>query len=134
MGVEAANRITSASTEITWSPEQRVAHVRYTRGAILSSKDGDFLVDALTAWVAGGEPFGVLADASGLQGTDASYRAKASGFFRWHRGTGFIALINVGPVIGVVVELFRVGTGIALKTFGSEAAARAWLRDKGVAA
>ncbi|MEJ7729603.1 MAG: hypothetical protein WKG00_10330 [Polyangiaceae bacterium] len=128
-------KVTSASTEISWSLEQRLAHVRYTRGAILNSKDGDFLVEALAGWIgADGQPFGVLADAAGLQGTEAAYRAKASGFFRQHRGAAFIALINVGTVIGVVVELFRVGTGIGLKTFGSEAAARAWLRTKGIAA
>jgi hypothetical protein len=109
--------------------------VRYTAGAVLTSSDGDFLVQALTGWVgSAGEPFGVLADAAGLQATDAAYRAKASGFFRGHRGRAFIALINVGTVIGVVVELFRVGTGIGLKTFASEDAARTWLRSKGIAA
>jgi hypothetical protein len=76
----------------------------------------------------------VFADAAGLQGTDAEYRAKASGFFRQHRDTAFIALINLGPVIHVVVELFRVGTGIQLKTFANEASARSWLQSKGIAA
>jgi hypothetical protein len=132
--VSGGTTVTSASTEITWSPEQRVAHVRYTAGATLTRDDGDFLVAALDGWVGAAEPFGVLADAAGLHGTDAAYRSKASGFFRQHRGTGFIALVNVGPVIGVVVELFRVGTGIGLKTFSSEAAARAWLRTKGIPA
>jgi hypothetical protein len=37
-------------------------------------------------------------------------------------------------VIHIVVEMFRVGTGIQLKTFPGEAAARAWLRTKGIAA
>jgi hypothetical protein len=76
----------------------------------------------------------VLADASGLRGTDAEYRAKAGGFFREHRGTAFIARVNPGPVIQVVVELFRVGTGVQLKTFANEAEGRTWLRTKGVAA
>ena len=76
----------------------------------------------------------MLADAKGLRGTDAEYRASASGFFRKHRDTACIALINLGPVIHVVVEMFRIGTGIQLKTFPDEAAARAWLRTKGIAA
>ena len=46
----------------------------------------------------------------------------------------FIALINSGPVIHVVVEMFRVATGIPLKTFADETAARSWLRTNGVAA
>jgi hypothetical protein len=125
---------TSPSTEITWSPPTRVAAVRYTRGTTLASKDGDFLVDALKGWIgAEGEPFAVFADAAGLRGTDAEYRAKASNFFRQHRDHAFIALVNLGPVIHVVVELFRVGTGIQLKTFADEAAARSWLRAKGIA-
>ncbi len=72
--------------------------------------------------------------APGFCGTDAEYRAKVSGFFRQHRDTAYIALIHLGPVIHVVVEMFRVGTGIQLKALGSEAAARAWLRTKGIAA
>jgi hypothetical protein len=125
---------TSPSTEITWSHAARVATVRYTHGTTLTSKDGDFLVDTLKGWIgAEGEPFAVFADAAGLGGTDAEYRAKASNFFRQHRDKAFIALVNLGPVIHVVVELFRVGTGIQLKTFADEAAARSWLRAKGIA-
>jgi hypothetical protein len=133
-GAEGMVKVTSPSTEISWSPEERVAGVRYTPGITLTIHDGDFLVDALTGWIGTkGQPFAVLADAAGLQGTDGAYRARASGFFRQHRDTAFIALINLGPVIHVVVELFRVGTGIQLKTFASETAARAWLRTKGIA-
>jgi hypothetical protein len=127
--------VTSPSTRITWHAPSRVAFVRYTLGASLMGPDGPFLVDALTGWIGtAGEPFAVLADAKGLQGTNAEYRASASRFFRQHRDHAFIALINLGPVIHVVVEMFRVGTGIQLKTFPDEAAARTWLRTKGIAA
>jgi hypothetical protein len=126
--------MTSPSTEITWSPDERLATVRYTPGITLTGKDSHFLAYALTSWIGmKGEPFGVFADAAGLQGTDAAYRAKTSAFFAQHRDTAYIALINLGPVIHVVVELFRVGTGIQLKTFASEDAARAWLRSRGIA-
>jgi hypothetical protein len=127
-------RVTSPSTEIAWSSQERLARVRYTKGATLKSNDGDFLVDALTGWIgAKSEPFAVLADGAGLQGTDAEYRAKASAFFRSQRHVAFIALVNLGPVIHVVVELFRVGTGIQLKTFATDADALSWLRTKGIA-
>ena len=127
--------VTSPSTEITWHAQSRIALVRYTSGASLTGPDGPFLVDALAGWIgAAGVPFAVLADAKGLRGTNAEYRAKVSGFFRQHRDHAFIALINAGPVIHVVVEMFRVGTGIQLKTFSDEAAARSWLRSKGIAA
>jgi hypothetical protein len=127
--------VANPSTEIVWDPAQRLAGVRYTKGATLRGPDGDFLAESLRGWI--GEqnrPFAVLADAAGLLATDAEYRAKASGFFRRHRDTAFIALTNLGPVIHVVVELFRVGTGIQLKTFANEPAARDWLRSKGIAA
>lgn len=127
--------VTSPSTEIMWDARSRVAFVRYSPGAILASTDGTFLADALTGWVGvDGESFAVLADAAGLGGTDAEYRAKASHFFRQHRDHAFIALLNLGPVIHVVVEMFRIGTGIQLKTFADEAEARSWLRAKGIAA
>jgi hypothetical protein len=127
--------VTSASTEISWHAPSRVAFVRYSHGAVLARSDGTFLVEALAGWVGvDGDPFAVLADAAGLGGTDAEYRAEAGRFFRRHRDHAFIALINLGPIIHVVVEMFRVGTGIQLKTFGDEAAARSWLRTKGIAA
>ena len=125
----------STTTELRWDSRSRIAWVRYTTGATLTGPDGPFLVDTLTGWVGTGrEPFAVLADATGLRGTNAEYRAAASAFFHGHRETACIALINLGPVIHVVVEMFRVGTGIQLKTFSDEAAARSWLRSKGIAA
>jgi hypothetical protein len=127
--------VTSPSTQITWDSRSRVAAVRYTPGASLAGPDGPFLVDALTGWIgADGEPFAVLADAEGLRGTNAEYRASASRFFRQHRDHAFIALTNLSAVIHVVVEMFRLGTGIQLKTFPDEVAARSWLRTKGIAA
>jgi hypothetical protein len=38
----------------------------------------------------------------------------------------------VGPVIRVVAEMFRIATGIQLRGFADEAAARGWLREKGI--
>jgi hypothetical protein len=128
-------KVTSKSTEISWDDAERIADVRYTAGATLTRADGDFLVDSLSGWIGSdGARFGVFADAAGLEGTDGEYRARASGFFHEHRAHAAIALVNLGPVIHVVVELFRLGTGIQLKTFPSEAEARSWLRTKGAAA
>jgi hypothetical protein len=60
-------RVASLSTEVTWHAQSRVAFVRYSLGASLTSADGAFLVDALTGWVgAQAEPFAVLADAPGF--------------------------------------------------------------------
>ena len=127
--------IQNASTEIAWDATSRIAHVSYTPGSTLSAADGDLLISSLTRWIGdAGIPFAILADANKLKATDGEYRARASTFFRTHRDTAFIALVNVGPVIHIVVEMFRLGTGIQLKTFKDDAAARAWLRSKGIAA
>jgi hypothetical protein len=127
--------VTTDSMEIRWEAVSRFATVRYTPGTTLRDADGVALVDALTGWIgAQGEPFGVLADGTGLHGTDGEYRARMSAFFRLHRGTVCIALVHVNPVIQIVVEMFRLGTGIPLKTFSTEAAARWWLRTRGITA
>jgi hypothetical protein len=127
--------VTSASTKISWHPESHLAAVRYAAGAHLTASDGAFLVDALTSWIgANAEPFAVLANASGLGGTDAAYRARASRFFREHRDIAVIALFNVSAPIRILTEMFRIGTGVELKAFPDERDARSWLRTKGFAA
>jgi hypothetical protein len=133
--VEAATAVTSRSTTIRWDPLSRVALVAYTSGSRLVAADGPFLVDALAGWIgASGEPFAVMADAAGLVGTDAAYRASVNRFFKSHRASARIALINVSPMIHVVVEMLRIGAGIQIKPFATETLARAWLRTMGVAA
>lgn len=135
IGAAQGESVESDSTQIRWDAASRIASVRYTPGVSLTGPDGPFLVDALTNWIGvTGEAFAVLADARGLRGTDAAYRAASGNFFKRHRATAHIALINVGPVIHVVVEMFRLGTGIQLKTFADETAACGWLRSKGIRA
>lgn len=127
--------VANDSMQMAWDPPSRVAFVRYARDANLTAADGAFMIDALTRWIGpSGMPFAVLADGAGLRGTEGPYRATVSRFFAQHRDDAFIALVNLGPVIHVVVEMFRIGTGIQLRTFANEALARAWLRAKGIAA
>jgi hypothetical protein len=127
----AADAVRSASTEITWERAARIAVVRYAPDTTLTAADGAFLVDALTGWIgAEGEPFDVLADGTGVRGTDAAYRSKASAFFKGHRDTARIAMMNMSPFLRLLVDMFRIGTGIPLKGFADEPAARAWLATR----
>jgi hypothetical protein len=127
-------RVANESMEITWDAGARLAVVRYARGSNLTGRDGVVMVEALKDWI-GPDPklFGVLADAGGLGGTDAEYRTTAGDFFRQHRDVACIALFNMGPAIRILTEMFRLGTGVQLKAFADEPAARAWLRTRGLA-
>lgn len=129
-----AQHLASGPVDITWHPESRLAVVRYTPDTTLVGEDGTILVDALAGWI-GTEDlrFGVLADATGVSGTDAEYRCKVGAFFRRNRDTAYIALTNMGPVIRIVTEMLRIGTGMQLKVFAEDSAARGWLRSKGIA-
>jgi hypothetical protein len=122
-------------TTLTWIPPSRLAVLRYEPGTTLKASDGAFLSQTLTRCIAESrEPFGVLADYTNGRSTDAEYRAEARAFFQAHRDIVYVAIFNASAVIRIAAELFRVGTGIHLNASRDEAAARAWLRSKGIGA
>jgi hypothetical protein len=121
--------------DIAWHPSSRIATIRCTAGAMVDGEDGRVLVEALTAWVGPRPvPFAVIADATGVPGTDAEYRSTVREFFARHRDHAYIALVNMGPVLRVIAEMFRIGSGVQLRGFASDDEARQWLRDQGIAA
>lgn len=122
-------------TTLTWDPASRVALLRYEPGTKLAASDGSFLARTLTRCIADSrEPFGILADYTNGRSTDAEYRAKARDFFEAHRDTAYVAIFNASAAIRIAAELFRVAIGIQLHASRDEAAARAWLRSKGIGA
>jgi hypothetical protein len=123
------------SMEIALRPESNLVEVRFAPNTSLTGEHGAAMVDALKGVVGTkGERFGLFADAKGVSGTDADYRAVTGKFFGQHRTAARIALINLGPIIRVVAEMFRVGIRLQMKTFDDQAAARAWLRTQGIGA
>lgn len=131
----ALERVNRASIEMTWDPNARLAVIRFHRETRATGEDARALVDAMTRWVGtDGSPFALLGDGERLGSLDAEYRSVWGGFFRLHRDDASIAFFNMGPVIRVAAEMFRIGTGAQLKAFADEAAARAWLRQRGIAA
>ncbi len=127
--------LVTGSLEITWHSESRLAVLHFAREINLSGKDGTFLVDSLRGWIGTeAKPFALLADTKGVRGADAEYRAKTRDFFKSHRKSAYVAVTNMGPVIRIVADMFRIGTGIHLKGFVDEVAARSWLRRQGIAA
>jgi hypothetical protein len=135
LAVAGGTHVAGESMEMTWHPESRLAVLQFAPGITLGAKEGALLVDSLTGWI-GTEhkAFGLLADTRGVHGADSEYRVKTRDFFKLYRDSACVAVTGMGPVIRVVAEMFRIGTGIQLKGFADEASARAWLRQKGVAA
>jgi hypothetical protein len=129
------DRVTSGTIEMTWDPESRLAVIRFETETKATGKDAALLVEALTRWIGiERRPFGLLGDGGKLSGVDAGYRSVWGGFFKAHRAESYIAFFNMGPLIRIAAEMFRIGTGLHLKTFAGEAEARSWLRESGIAA
>jgi hypothetical protein len=127
--------VTCGAMDLQWHSAARLAVLRFTADTHLTAEHGTVLADSLQTWIgAGNAPFALLADARGVLGTDGGYRTATGKFFGQHRDAARIALVNLGPVIRVVAEMFRIGIRLHLKTFADEAAARDWLRTQGIAA
>lgn len=128
-------QVRSGTIVMTWDPESRLAVIRFERETRATGKDAAVLVDALRRWIGTeGRPFGLLGDGGRLAGLDAEYRSLWGRFFRDHREDSRIAFFNMGPIIRIAAEMFRIGTGVRMKAFADEDAARSWLREKGIAA
>lgn len=127
--------VTSGAIEMTWDPEARLAVIRFARKTQATGRDARVLVDSLTEWIGTeGRPFGLLGDGANLAGLDAEYRSVWGRFFREHRDESATAFFNMGPIVRVAAEMFRIGTGLPLKAFADEEDARAWLRQRGIPA
>lgn len=125
----------TATLDMTWDPATRICVARVKRGSSLGGVDAADLVGAVDRWI--GEPparFAVLADGGGGHDTDRAYRATLSRYFRRRIDVAVIAFFGLTAVLGVIVEMLRIGTGMNLRVFSSEAEARAWLREQGFSA
>jgi hypothetical protein len=128
-------KITVGAIEMTWDSEARLAMLGFARETRATGQDAAQLIEALTRWVGTeGIPFGLLGDGGRLSGLDAEYRSAWGKFFQQHRRDSVVAFFNMGPVIRIAAEMFRIGTGLRLKAFDGEAEARAWLRTMGIVA
>jgi hypothetical protein len=128
-------RVIVGSAEMTWDPDARLAVLGFSRETTPKGADAVVLVDALSRWIGtGGEPFGLLGDGAKLRGVDAEYRSTWSRFLRQHRANSYMAFFNMNAIVRIAADMFRIGTGLNLKAFATEAEARAWLRTVGIRA
>lgn len=122
------------SIEMVWDEDARLATLRFTKESHATGEEAVTLVEALTQWIGSeGRPFGLLGDGERLKGVDAEYRSKWGSFLKQHSEC-YVALFNMNAVVRIVAEMFRIGTGMHLKTFARESEARLWLRRNGIPA
>lgn len=126
---------TSGTIQMTWDPEARLAVIRFERDTHGSGRDAQVLVIALEAWVgADRKPFGLLGDGGNLSSMDGDFRAAWGSFLRQHRHDCYVSFFNQSAVVRISADMFRLGTGLHLKSFAHEEQARAWLREMGISA
>jgi hypothetical protein len=127
--------VTIGVIQMTWDPETRLAVIRFERDMRATGPDAEVLVAALEAWTGEeGEPFGLLGDGGRLSGMDGDFRVVWSSFLRRHRDDCYVSFFNQNFVVRISADMFRLGTGLRLKSFAHEAQARAWLREMGIPA
>lgn len=118
---------------MTWDPGARLAHILFTAPTEARGEDAALLVAAISDWVGTeGRPFGILGDGGKLGRLDAAYRATWGRFFKDHRRDSHLAFYNMTPLVRVVAEMFRIGTGLDMRAFATEEEARSWLKPKGI--
>lgn len=126
-------KVTVGSAEMDWDADSRVAILRFTGETHAGRQEAVLLVEALTRWIGTeGKTFGLLGDGGKLSGVDSEYRSVWGAFFKQHRGDSFTAFYNMSPVVRIVAEMFRIGTGVQMKAFADEMHARSWLRKRGI--
>lgn len=129
------DQVVLGSIELKWDAAARLAVLSFTQETSARGPEAAAMVDAMKGWVGtGGAPFALLGDGGKLKSVDAEYRAVWGDFFRAHREDSFIAFFNMGVVIRIAADMFRIGTGVRLRAFATESDARAWLREQGIAA
>lgn len=126
-------KIATGTIELTWDAELRLAELHFERETHATGQHALVLVEALTRWIGSDPtPFALLGDGANLATLDAQYRSVWGAFLRQHRDRCFVAFFNMGAIIRIAAEMFRIGTGLRLKAFANERDARAWLRDMGI--
>lgn len=127
--------VSVGAISLTWDAKTRLAILRFAEPTVGTGPAAEILVKAMTRWVGtDSEPFGLLADTKNNPSVDARWRATWGAFYKAHRNSGVMAVFNMGAVLRVAAELFRIAVGVNLKGFGHEEEARAWLRTQGIRA
>lgn len=135
-GVVARTEVVNVGAiRLTWDPASRLAVMRFSETTIGTGLAAVPLVNAMSRWVGSDSGlFGLLADTKNNPSVDAEWRATWGAFYKLHRDSAVMAVFNMGAMLRVAAELFRLAIGVNLKGFDKEEDARAWLRMHGISA
>jgi hypothetical protein len=128
------DHVRSGTIVLSWDAEKRLAVLIYEVPIRATGEQARPLLKAFDEWLAGDQrTFYFLNDCKPLLHMDTECRAMWWDFFRPHCQHAWAALYNMSPLIQIVAQMYRAATGIRMKGFSNEAAARVWLRQKGAA-
>jgi hypothetical protein len=118
--------LTTSSFVASWNPDRRFLDLLFSTPDV-GGDDAEQLIRAVREWVGLEQQFAVLVDCSVVRGVDSAYRRRSWEFLRFCRPRARIATYGAAPVLRVLIDMFRVGTGVELRSFPDTRAARAWL-------
>lgn len=98
-------------------PDRRVLHWRFTR-ADITDDDCEALVRGHAVASAGGEPWVLLADATGVRSTSMGYRRTAVELFRGERARMTMLAYNLPVAVRMMCRMVMLAAGLRGGMYG----------------
>lgn len=114
---------------VTWAPEARVVSFTYDDDRALTGEAADVIIPVVARWVGDERPYGILVDASRTLEANEAWRRRWTAFHRSHARLVRIAIFKASPFIQGFLHLYSAWSGVALRCFPNEHAARQWLGE-----
>lgn len=117
------------AAELTWDPVARAGVLRFVDEAgSAGGPEAEKLTADLERWVGPSrEAFELLVDCTQIATVDAAWRQTWADFFTEHRDHAVLAWFNANPEVGLMITMFRKGTGVTGEVFEREEDAREYL-------
>lgn len=130
VSAELEQRLRVGPTELTWSPDARLATLRFVASGTGGADEAQQLTAELERHLtAAPGPFRFLVDCGEMVDVDAGWRAVWAEVFKEHAHEAVIAWFNANPKIQVIILMFRRGLGVEGEVFATEDEARAYLGE-----
>lgn len=117
------------AAQLTWDADARSATLEFVDEAGRAGRaEAEHLLRELVRWIGDDrEPFEMLVDCTEIAHIDAAWRQLWADFFTEHRDHATLAWFNANPEVGLIITMFRKGTGVVGESFETETEAREYL-------